>query len=265
MQERHKNSALYFNEQVTTTQKYVIPFINSVKSITKATSVLEIGCGEGGNLKPFVDLGCERVVGIDLSQLKISNAIKFFEQQPNKNHIQFILSDIYLIEDIGQFDVIIMRDVIEHIHGHERFMQFVKKFLKPDGLFFLGFPPWYNPFGGHQQICKSRILSKLPFFHILPKFLYKFILKIFGESQTTVAELLEIKETRITIGMFERMAKRYGYKIAKKTLYFINPNYETKFGLKPRKQLRIFSAIPVLRSFVVTAGYYVLSLESNKN
>ena len=33
-------------------------------------------------------------------------------------------------EDIGQFDIIITRDVLEHIHEQDKFMGFVKKFMK---------------------------------------------------------------------------------------------------------------------------------------
>lgn len=259
MQERQRNRETYFNEQEVTVKKYVLPFIKEVMDINEKTSILEIGCGEGGNLKPFLDIGCERVVGVDISKGKIENANKFFLNHPNKKKIEFVLADIYDINELGQFDIIITRDVLEHIHGQERFMQFVKKFLKPEGKFFLGFPPWHNPFGGHQQMCESKFLSKLPFFHILPRSIYRFILKVFGESEAKIRGLLEVKETGITIERFEKILKRTGYKKDKRIFYFINPNYEIKFGLKPRKQLKLFSTIPYLKNFLITTNYYVVS------
>jgi cyclopropane fatty-acyl-phospholipid synthase-like methyltransferase len=67
MQERHSNRKRYFNEQGLTTAKYVIPYISDLIAITPETTVLEIGCGEAGNLKPFLDMGC-RCVGIDISE-----------------------------------------------------------------------------------------------------------------------------------------------------------------------------------------------------
>ena len=259
MQERHINREEYFKEQEITTKKYVIPFIRELIEINEKTSVLEIGCGEGGNSKPFLDIGCKRIVGIDMSEGKIENANKFFSNHPNKKNIEFLLSDIYDVNELGQFDIVITRDVLEHIHGQERFMQFVKTFIKPEGKFFLGFPPWHNPFGGHQQICKSKFLSKLPFFHILPTPLYRYILKNLGESESKISGLLEIKKTGITIERFEKILKRTGYKKDKRVFYFINPNYQVKFGLKPRKQLKLFSAIPYLRNFYITASYYLLT------
>jgi len=259
MQERHVNQEKYFTEQSATTKKYIIPFINEIITIDKNTSVLEIGCGKGGNLSPFLDIGCKRVVGVDLSPSKIASAKKFFSNHPNSDNIDLIYSDIYDIDDIGQFDLIFTRDVLEHIHGQEKFMNFVKKFIKPDGVFFLGFPPWHNPFGGHQQICESKILSKTPFIHILPKSIYKRILKSFNENDSKIEALLEIKDTGITIERFERILKKTGYKKDKLQFFFINPNYETKFGLKPRIQLKLISSIPYLRNFLITTNYYIVS------
>lgn len=261
MHQRHFDKQRYFQEQEATAKKYILPFIGEEIEISENTSVLEIGCGIGGNLKPFLELGCKRVVGVDFSESSIKAARDFFSEHPNRENIQFICSDIYDIQELGTFDVIITKDVLEHIHGQEKFMRFVKKFLKPQGKFFLGFPPWHNPFGGHQQMCQSKILSKLPFFHILPSAAYRFILKQFGESEGKIEALLEVKETGITIEQFEKIVRKTGYKKDRCQYYFINPNYEIKFGLKPRKQLKFISMIPYFRNLVITTNYYLVSLK----
>jgi len=265
MQERHRNREKYFKEQEITAKKYILPFIEEFIDVNEKTSVLEIGCGEGGNLKPFCDIGCKRIVGVDISEGKIKNANKFFSNHPNKRNIKFLHSDIYDVNDLGLFDIIITKDVLEHIHGQEYFMQIVKNFLKPEGKFFLGFPSWYNPFGGHQQMCESKFLSILPYFHILPTPIYRFVLKTFGESESKIKGLLEVKETGITIEKFEKILIETEYKIDKKRFYFINPNYEIKFGLKPKKQLKLISAIPYLRNFLTTTNYYVVSQKTLPN
>jgi len=259
VQERHLNRNRYFDEQVYTTEKYVIPFISKTISIDKDISVLEIGCGEGGNLKPFLDIGC-KATGVDLSEKKIENGKQFFSDHPNKNNLTLIAEDIYHSKSLGQYDLIIMRDVIEHIHDQEKFMNYVKKYLKPNGKFFLAFPPWYNPFGGHQQICKNKLLSVLPYYHIFPRSIYKGILKLFDEDKDRIEGLLEIKETGITIERFQKILSDSNYEIEEKTFYFVNPNYEVKFGLKPKTQLNIISSIPGLRNFVTTSCYYIVSL-----
>lgn len=262
MQDRHKNKKRYFNEQGLTTEKFVIPYIEDIKSIKEDSRILEIGCGEAGNLTPFIERNLE-VVGVDLSETRINNAKNYInETYPNAN-VRLIDADIYKVgkEDIGTFDVIFLRDVIEHLPNQNEFMRHLKTFLKSDGVVFFGFPPWRMPFGGHQQICKSKILSKLPYFHILPKPIYTLILRVFGESKSMIQDLVEIKDTRISINRFQRIVKSNGYHFLKKTYWLINPNYETKFGLKPRKQFKLIQAIPHVRDSFTTCLYSVIKLK----
>ncbi len=260
MQERHTNRRKYFQEQVHTTSKYVIPFIREVFAINEQTSVIEIGCGEGGNLKPFLDMGCH-VTGIDISPRKIELAHTFLDNPDYENRLRLIAEDIYKNQDTAlKADLIIMRDVIEHIIDQERFMDFLKQFLIPGGKVFFAFPPWYNPFGGHQQVCRSRILSHLPYLHLLPYSLYKWILKSFRESEGTIQGLMEVKETGISIERFERILKKERYRIDTMQHYLINPNYEIKFKLRPRKQSGFIAAIPFVRDFLTTSSYYLVSL-----
>jgi len=259
MQKRHINKKVYFEEQIHTTRKYVIPYIENFLPLNQGYNVLEIGCGEGGNLIPFLDKKCN-VTGVDISESKISNAVTFLKTHPGAENLTLLAKDIYdSSEDLGQhYDLIIMRDVIEHIHDQDRFMGYVKRFLKPGGLFLLIFPPWYNPFGGHQQISKNKIYSKLPYFHLFPPSLYKFILKLGGEESQRISALLEIKETGISIERFRKIVKKHNYTIVNETLYFISPNYEIKFGLIPRKQSGLIAALPFIRNLFTTSVYYMI-------
>lgn len=259
MQERHLNKKQYFSEQEYTTEKYVIPYVSEFTEIIGGLRVLEIGCGEGGNLKPFLDAGC-RVTGVDLSESKIEQGRMLFAEHPKNEQLHFICDDIFNLRIPGRlFDFIFLRDVIEHIHNQEYFMQFVKQLLAPGGTIFFAFPPWQNPFGGHQQVCKNRFLSHLPWIHLLPKKLYAGLLKLGGESRQTVEGLLEVKQTGISIDRFEKILRNENYRILRKTFYLINPNYEIKFGMKPRRLPRFFGAIPWLRNFMSTTAYYLIS------
>ena len=257
MQKRHRNKWQYFNEQAYTTRKYVIPYIKKLQQIDTDSTVLEIGCGEGGNLLPFVDMGC-KTTGIDLSKGKIDKGKEFYSTHKNRANLTLIADNIYNRNDLGKFDLIILRDVIEHIPDQEYFMSYFKCFFHPDSIVFFGFPPWQNPFGGHQQICQNQILSKMPYFHLLPILFYKGVLKLFGEPESRISELLEIKETGISIERFENIIKANSFEIRDKTLFFVNPNYEVKFKLQPRKQNKVIAGIPVLRNFFTTCAYYLL-------
>lgn len=258
MQERHNNRELYFREQAYTTRKHVIPYIDPVKKVTPGLRVLEIGCGEAGNLLPFLDAGCT-AVGVDLNEKQIGWGRRFFEDHPRRDHLHLIPADIYSTspESLGTFDLIILRDVIEHIPDQARFLAHMKGFLAPGGVAFFGFPPRRMPFGGHQQGCRSRFLSNLPYLHLSPKPLFIGILRILRESSGTIAGQPAVRSTGISIARFEKIVASQGYRFLKKTHYLINPNYEIRFKLRPRKVWARLQ-IPLLRDFYTTALYSVV-------
>lgn len=260
MQKRHTDRELYFKEQGYTTKKYVLPFIEKTHPVSSASSVLEIGCGEGGNIPPFLERGCQ-VTGIDLCEVQIAKAKEFLSNHPSKENLTLIREDIYQATQLTEkFDIIILRDVIEHIPDQEYFMSFIKRFLAPDGVLFIGFPPWQNPFGGHQQICNHRLIARSPWIHLLPRNLYRKILQWGGVDPRG---LLGIKETGLSLERFEKILRREKYEVSAKELYIINPNYEIKFGLRPRKLWKTGN-IPYARNFYTTCGYYLLKTEHNE-
>jgi SAM-dependent methyltransferase len=259
MFEFHGDRRRYFDIQVENTRKYVIPFIETGMAVKEGTRVLEIGCGEAGVLKAFTDRGCVGV-GVELEEGRLVHAREWMAAEMQAGKVSFLSKDIYGVnaaeEFSGCFDIIILKDVIEHIHDQPKLIAWMKTFLNPGGVIFFGFPPWYMPFGGHQQVMQSRFLSKLPYFHLLPAGIYKWLLKINKED---VPSFMEIKETGISIERFERIVKETGYKTVTKTHYLINPIYEYKFGWKPKQQFGLISQIPFLRNFFTTCVYYLIT------
>jgi SAM-dependent methyltransferase len=147
-----------------------------------------------------------------------------------------------------------LKDVIEHIHDQPKLFRLLHTLLNPGGVIFFGFPPWQMPFGGHQQIAHS-FLSRLPYIHLLPRPLYKGLLKLNNEP---VDELLEIRQTRISIEKFESICYDTGYQILHQLHFLINPIYQWKFGWKVRKQFTWLSKIPWLRNYFTTCVYYLI-------
>lgn len=257
MFEFHADRKRYFDIQVLNAEKYVIPFIEEKFAVRPGMRVLEIGCGEGGVLKAFINKGCEGV-GVELDAPRIVDAEKFLPEDIAKGKLRFVTKDIYDVDvekDFnGLFDIIILKDVIEHIHDQAKLIGWMKKFLCPGGIVFFGFPPWYMPFGGHQQMCRSRI-SKLPYIHLLPRPLYKWILK---KKKEPVEAMMEIRDTGISIERFEKICKKEGYSFLHKRHYLLNPIYEWKFGWKPKKQIGLVKSIPFIRNFFTTCVYYII-------
>lgn len=261
MQKRHLNRQTYFNEQAATSRKYYTGHIEQYIPLSPHVRVLEIGCGEGGNLLPFAEKGC-RVTGVDRSEIRILQAEYFFAQSGYEG--TFIREDFFRMQSAGEndtYDVVLIHDVIEHISQKSLFMQHLRQFLTTQSLVFWGFPAWQMPFGGHQQICRSRVCSMLPFIHLLPASLYRAVLKAAGEEQNCITELLDIKACRTTIGSFESLLKTHGYKVLDRELWFINPHYEQKFGLRPRKLYPVLARTRHLHNFFSTSCFYLTCLE----
>ena len=260
MQNRYIDRERYFNELAETSDGYYIDYIKRFKDIDKNSRIMEIGCGEGGNLLPFAKMGCS-VAGLDLAPGKIDNARKFFAA--NGADGVFSCSDFLKtnpFEGEDKFDVILIHDVIEHIEpeGKDAFFARLRFYLKDDGIVFFGFPAWQMPFGGHQQICRSKMCSKVPFYHVLPACIYKGWLKMFGEDKTKIDELMSIKRSRMSPEKFEKLCKRHDYKIIDRTFWFISPHYKAKFHLRPRLLWDWLGHIPYLRNWFTTSCFYVI-------
>lgn len=88
--------------------------------------------------------------------------------------------------------------------------------------------------------------------------MYRALLKLFNEPEPVISELIDIKRTNCTVERFLSVAEDSGYEILDRRLYFINPNYEVKFGLRPRILWKPFSEIPYLRNFLATSAFFML-------
>ncbi len=256
----HKDRNKYFYLQYNNSRDYILPFIQKYKKIKSKEKVLEIGCRDGGVLKPFIDLSCE-CFGVDLSKKHISDAKKIYEKEIKKNQVHFFVQDIYDFinenKDKKKFDIIILKDVIEHIFDHKKLIQNVKKILNKNACIYLGFPPWQNPYGGHQQVCKNKFLALMPYYHILPNFIYLSLIK----NDPSFLFLKDTKNTKITPSIFEKIIKKENFEILYRDMYFISPMYKYKFGLKPRKLWKLLENIPYLRNFFTTTCDYLIKIK----
>lgn len=243
------------------TEGHIIPFIKEQGAWKDGMSVLEIGCGEAGVLKAFADHGCN-TFGIELEETRLKFARQFMAEELKTGKVQFLNRDIYEVDaekDIGsRFDLIILKDVIEHIPNQEKFMPQLHRFLKSGGTIFFAFPPWNMPYGGHQQVLPGKLASRLPWYHLLPGPLYPAVLKLLGTPKLSIEGMLDVKSTGISIQRFLRVVKKSGFQEKARRFYLFNPIYEYKFGIKPRKQSAVIAAIPRLRDFFTMGVYFLV-------
>lgn len=115
--------------------------------------MLEVGV-QSGEMTPFLREISSSVVSIDIDKSHLLLAKK---KSPDS---EVICCDI-LHPPFKQnvFDAIVLNSVIEHIKDDDLALIENYKLLKNYGYIYIGFPPWYNIFGGH---------SSIPFFSLLP-------------------------------------------------------------------------------------------------
>lgn len=255
----HKDKSRYFQIQEDVTTEDIIPFIEQSIGSVSGKHVLEIGCAEAGVLNAFLKQGCTGV-GVELSVHRYEIAQKMLSEFIEGGKADIINKNIYNIQDpkteFGRlFDIIILKDVIEHIPDQEKFIPFLRNFLNTDGVIFFAYPPWWMPFGGHQQLCDNKLLRTFPWFHLLPMTLYKSVLRLAGEQPAKINDLVEIKETGINIDRMYHILRGHHFQILSEVYWWINPIYKFKFGLKKRQVSRFLTRIPYLRNFYTTAHY----------
>ena len=258
----HHDRRRYFDIQYRTSREHILPYLRERMDLSGPLRVLEIGCAEAGVLKAFWEAGHD-CTGIELNPNRIEYARTFLQDElAAGERLRFIVRNIYDIDvarDLPhRYDLVILKDVIEHIPDQARFMARLHAFLAPGGKVFFGFPPWQMPFGGHQQITRNKYLSKLPYFHLLPRPAYRGLLRAFHEPEAVVTELLELKDTGLSIEAFERICADTGYTVIDRRLYLTNPIYSYKFNLKVRRQVAPVDKLPVLRNFMTTCAYYLV-------
>jgi SAM-dependent methyltransferase len=107
-------------------------------SPTVGKRILEIGCGIGGSASYISEQGCKEYVGTDLSETAINHSQQAFIAKPN---FRFMAMDATHIDFAdNSFDIVIAREVIEHLPDPLACIIEVFRSLKPGGQFVVTSP-----------------------------------------------------------------------------------------------------------------------------
>ncbi len=242
-----------YNEQYWYGENFLFDYINDHN--VKSKNILEIGCAEAGLLKFYTSKGA-KCSGLELSDTRFNNALLLNK----KDKIYLFQANIckpstYKKHVLSKFDLIIIRDVIEHIQDKKTALLNIYSILKPGGKLFISYPPKYCPYAGHQQTVPS-ILGKIPYLYLLPNFLYRWYLKLINCPSEKIEYLIETKNTRISNLQMLGLIAGTNFNILKKSNWFIRPAYTFRFNL-PRI-INPFAWIPVLDEIFCNGMLFLL-------
>lgn len=242
-----------YKEQYWYGENFLFDYIND--DSVKNKNILEIGCAEAGLLKFYTSKGAE-CSGLELSDIRFNNAILLNED--NKIHLfqaNICKPETYKKYVQGKYDLIIIRDVIEHIQDKKTALLNMYNILKPGGKLFISYPPKYCPYAGHQQTIPS-MLGKIPYLYLLPNFLYIGYLKLINCPSRKIEYLIETKKVRISNLQMLGLIAEAGFNILKKSNWFIRPAYTFRFKL-PRI-INPFGWIPLLDEIFCNGMLFLL-------
>ncbi len=244
----------YWGYMYDLSNDYMLDYLERQGISFPETRVIEIGAAEGGNLCAMAQRGALELVGTDIAEERLRSARKIARilELP----ITYTSNDIIYQEQpeewVGHFDLALLRDVIEHLDDAEIALRNIGKLLRPGGILYVTFPPWYSPFGGHQQLLVNRV-SRIPWIHVLPRPLFE--KAIASGRPNDVVEVRRLRDIRMTTTKFRRAAERAGYDLVDEQLFLIRPVFRSKFGLRPISA-NLLRRIPGLRDvFALEAGY----------
>ncbi len=232
----------HFYEQKQYTKDYLLPYFQKYIPCFHKKKILEVGCAEGGLLKSLQSIGMD-VCGVELSPERANMA------KQKDNSLRVLVGDITDTELPSKlnekFDMIIMREVIEHVPDKNFAFENLDKLLNDNGYLFISFPPKRSPFAGHQQIGKS-FLKVIPYLHTLPTMLLKYIAGLLGENTGYIDEIKLHYRTGCTINNFEMHCTWRNFITIKKDFYLFRPIYAQRFGVPTIK----LPNIPLVREYI---------------
>lgn len=252
------NAYAFFEYEYRVALGCVLPTLREWGVEIKDRTVLDIGCGSGGLTIALAE-NSAACMGIDLNPVHVEAASRLARARALS--IEFATVDVLLPQQLEKvltgrvFQVVVLSEVLEHLLRKDnvgRLLNEMKRYLTGSGYVYVSFPPWFNPFGGHQAGWPR--IRYCPWFHLYPAWLQRVI----APAQIEQYRGFEKELNHLTIACFERITREAGFKIVKKELFHLRPEYVFRYGV-PAFRATVAGQIPGLREFATTGAYYLLS------
>ena len=133
-------------------QKYFGQFLPEDKN----AKIIDLGCGNGGFIYWLQKMGYQNAEGIDISAEQIEAGQKLGIKNIRQTDIkEFLLTQLPNYSITNNYDVIFMRDVIEHFSKEEilDILEIIYKSLKNNSILIIQTPNAESPFSGRFRYC----------------------------------------------------------------------------------------------------------------
>lgn len=158
--------------------RLIIEGLEAHRTLQKKLRILDVGSGIGGYVYELARTRPVAAVSLDKNPLAV--AIERYREVSKRGRLSlrfkkqakvlYHSGNIAVVEgDImdapfadNSFDIIIASGVIEHVPDQRKMITECYRLLKHGGLFYLSFPPYYSPVGGHSISPLHYIPGKFP-------------------------------------------------------------------------------------------------------
>ena len=117
----------------------------------RGKTLLDLGSGLGGKPIFYAGLGAQTVTAIDIRSGSVRAALHLARER-NFPQVQPMIADAAGLPFHDQcFDIVVSVNVLEHVDDLFHTLAESRRVLRPDGLMFFHFPPFYSPWGAHLE------------------------------------------------------------------------------------------------------------------
>ncbi len=219
----------YWEFQYRLGRQVIVPELRRRGIFRPGQAVAQIGSGEGGVLMAFLEEGASSALGTDIetARLELGRLIATQLNWPVTFVEHNILTDPIPDPWHKRYDLVLLRDTLEHIESPEMALFKIAHLVRPGGYVYISFPPYYSPYGGHQHLMRT-FCGKFPYVHLLPEPLFQ---RLTSQGQEPGrSEVRRLRHIRLSFGRLLRAVRAAGYQVIFQRHYLLRPAF--RFRLK---------------------------------